>query len=425
MSRSYLCIVLLFVLTSAIGQSRRAVLSITSESSQARWSSSVHRVPLDNPEPFLAYFLKWEGEIEELMIRFSPDGKEWSGWQSMPADEHNGGLQVSSLGITVAGDQFFQIKANADSAQTYRVDCHFYSPGATEELREGQITSGQARSCDELMPEVVRRTAWCPAGNCAEHPNPAFAEVSHLVIHHSAGTNVANDWAAVARAIWDLHVSGNGWSDIGYNWLVDPDGRVYEGRSDDAIGAHFCAKNTGTVGVCVMGTFTNQPPTEAAIEGLVNLLSWKACQYDIDPLGESLHNSSGEVLFNISGHRDGCNTACPGDMFYPLLPAVRAGVLTGPPTAVQGVEEKWPGLKVFPNPSHGEFQLLVPQDFPDDCFMSVYDALGRRIMGPIKLEPTGGGVQDLLLPGEQVAGTYRLVLSQRNAVIGVRALLVL
>jgi hypothetical protein len=268
------------------------------------------------------------------------------------------------------------------------------------------------------MPEVIRRTDWCPNGDCPEHPDPAFAPVTHLVIHHSAGTNEANDWAAIVRAIWDLHVNGNGWSDIGYNWLIDPEGRVYEGRSNDAIGAHFCAKNTGTVGICVMGNFTNEAPKGAAVESLVDLLSWKACAYDIDPLGEAYHASSAEILPDIIGHRDGCSTACPGDMFYPLLPAVRDAVSGGPPTAVRE-EDRWPELEVFPNPSQGEFQLVLPEELPEACYLSVYDLLGRQIMGPLKLR-SRAQTEWVRLPVQPAKGHYRLVLHRRNRIYGVK-----
>ncbi|MCB0632815.1 MAG: N-acetylmuramoyl-L-alanine amidase [Saprospiraceae bacterium] len=421
MSRFSLSFLLLLHLSVAFTQSRRAVLPIISQAGQARWASSIQAVPLDDPTPFLAYFLKWEGDVDELMIRFSPDGEQWSDWQLMPRDEHSPELPVSTLGITAATDRFFQVKGNAGTGNSYRLECHFYSPGPSDATREQPVTAGQGRSCDDLMPAVIRRTEWCPNGDCAEHPDPAFAPVTHLVIHHSAGTNVASDWAAIVRAIWDLHVNGNGWSDIGYNWLIDPDGRIYEGRSNDAIGAHFCAKNTGTIGVCVMGDFTNEPPKGAAVESLVDLLSWKACSYDIDPLGETYHASSAEILPNIIGHRDGCSTACPGDMFYPLLPAVRDAVATGPPTAVRQKEQRIE-LKVFPNPSHGTFQLELSEDFPQECYLNIYDLLGRRISGPLKLQNGSAETQLVQLPKDLSSGNYRLVLRDQNRIIGIKGL---
>ncbi|HHH50315.1 MAG TPA: T9SS type A sorting domain-containing protein, partial [Saprospiraceae bacterium] len=143
------------------------------------------------------------------------------------------------------------------------------------------------------------------------------------IVHHSAGTNSSSDWAAVVRSIWDYHVNVNGWADIGYNYLVDPNGVLYEGRGDNIHGAHFCGTNSGTMGVCVMGDFTNITPTDDAKTTLKNLLAWKICDIDKDPEGSSFHQSSNMTLPNIAGHQDGCATACPGDSFYPQLTQIR------------------------------------------------------------------------------------------------------
>ena len=98
-----LLLLLATIMTQA--QSRRAILTLEPQSDQARWESPVYQVPLADPEPFLAYFLKWEGTLNELSVRFSPDGEHWSAWQPMPRDEHNPDLPVSVLGITAA-DRF-------------------------------------------------------------------------------------------------------------------------------------------------------------------------------------------------------------------------------------------------------------------------------------------------------------------------------
>ena len=92
-----------------------------------------------------------------------------------------------------------------------------------------------------------------------------------MVVHHSAGANEARDWAAVMRSIWVLHVAGNGWNDIGYNFLIDPNGVIYEGRAggDGVIGAHFSGVNTGTMGVSMVGTFSSQAPTGARTEAVL------------------------------------------------------------------------------------------------------------------------------------------------------------
>ena len=178
-------------------------------------------------------------------------------------------------------------------------------------------------------PTVVSRNAWgCPTGQNSPGWTPQYTAVTHLIVHHSAGANISSDWAGVVRAIWQDHTYDNGWGDIGYNYLIDPNGIIYEGRAggDNVIGAHFCSKNGGTFGVCLLGNFQTVTPTQAALSSLKNLLAWKAEQRGIHPLGTSLHANSGLTLYNISGHQNGCSTVCPGNNLYALLPSIRTDV---------------------------------------------------------------------------------------------------
>ena len=135
-----------------------------------------------------------------------------------------------------------------------------------------------------------------------------------------------SDWPALVRSIWNFHVFDRGWADIGYNYLIDPNGVIYEGRSggDNVVGAHFSGVNAGTMAVALLGDFTNEPPTIEAINSLKRIIAWKCDQRDLDPTGRSLHAASQLDLNTISGHRDGPRpTECPGDAFYALLPAIR------------------------------------------------------------------------------------------------------
>jgi len=151
-------------------------------------------------------------------------------------------------------------------------------------------------------------------------------DVTHLIVHHAASANTSTNWPGVVRSIWDFHVNFNGWDDIGYNWLIDPLGQVYEGRGDNVRGAHFCGTNSGTVGICMLGNFQTEPPKDSAVEKLSKLLAWKSCDIDIDPIDTAFHNSSGLQLNTISGHRQGCSTSCPGDLFFPLFSELRTSV---------------------------------------------------------------------------------------------------
>jgi hypothetical protein len=181
------------------------------------------------------------------------------------------------------------------------------------------------------MPEYATRTDWgSPDGQDPSGP-VSTTDVTHQIVHHSAGTNSSSDWPAVVRSIWDYHVNTNGWSDIGYNWLIDPNGIIYQGRGwvdgdDEVQGAHFCGTNSNTMGVCLLGNFEEVSPSPDALSNLEELLAWKSDEKGIDPTVRSFHSSSGLNLFTISGHRDGCSTLCPGENLYVELPRIRENV---------------------------------------------------------------------------------------------------
>jgi hypothetical protein len=181
-------------------------------------------------------------------------------------------------------------------------------------------------------PPVVTRTEWeCPDGEITTHGSLIFTTVTHLIVHHTAMgvEEPSSDWPALVRSIWNFHVIERGWADIGYNYLINPNGVVYEGRSggDNVIGAHFSGVNAGTMSVALLGDFTNAAPTARALNSLKEILAWKCDQRDLDPEGRSLHDASQLTLNTISGHRDGPKaTECPGEALYLLLPTIRAEV---------------------------------------------------------------------------------------------------
>jgi hypothetical protein len=181
-------------------------------------------------------------------------------------------------------------------------------------------------------PPVVTRTEWgCPDGQITIHGSLIYTTVTHLIVHHTAmGVEAPDsDWPALVRSIWNFHVLERGWADIGYNYLIDPNGVIYEGRSggDNVIGAHFSGVNAGTMAVALLGDFTNAAPANDALNSLKEILAWKCDQRGLDPEGRSPHEASQLILNTISGHRDGPKaTECPGEALYLLLPAIRAEV---------------------------------------------------------------------------------------------------
>jgi uncharacterized protein with LGFP repeats len=196
------------------------------------------------------------------------------------------------------------------------------------------------------QPPVTSRAGW-GADESLRTWAPEFYPVQKLVVHHTATRNADPDPAATVRSIYFYHAVTQGWGDIGYNFLIDEQGRIYEGRysrvyaagetptGEDSAGrgvtaAHVQGYNSGTVGVALLGTLTSTDATPAARDALERLLAWKADRHGIDPHGAALYtnpvNGTQRTFANISGHRDLAATACPGDRFYPSLPAVRNAV---------------------------------------------------------------------------------------------------
>jgi len=225
--------------------------------------------------------------------------------------------------------------------------------------------------CTCSQPDYCDRSCWCPNGDCPTDSTPVATAPTHIIVHHSATPSTSNDFPAVVRSIWDFHVTVNGWDDIGYNWLIDGNGIIYEGRGSGLQGAHFSCMNSGTTGLCMIGNFEDSTPTSEAITSLENLIAWEACDKNIIPLNYSNHITSGELLANISGHRDGndltnscTNTVCPGENLYPLLMGIRERVseytCLDQLVSTQDIDQI--PFQIFPNPSNGFFKISGDQD---------------------------------------------------------------
>ena len=163
-----------------------------------------------------------------------------------------------------------------------------------------------------------------------------YAPFQGMVIHHTAGSNNYSQAGVpnVIRGIYAFHAVTRDWGDIGYNVIVDKYGGKWEGRygtlqSQDgtmAIGAHAAGRNTGTMGVSVLGTFTaDHRPSQTILNTLADVAGWKFALAGLDPRGttsltipqrnNSARYRSGEAMPRIVGHRDVGNTSCPGTIY--------------------------------------------------------------------------------------------------------------
>src|SRR3954470_2260392 len=197
-------------------------------------------------------------------------------------------------------------------------------------------------------PPIVPRAAW---GAAAVPPRaaPRFGVVQAAFVHHTVTVNeyAPTDSPAIVLGIAKFHRDTNGWNDIGYNFLVDRYGQVFEGRAggvdQPVVGAHAQGYNVQSTSVAQIGTYSLGGITPPALEATARLLGWKLSLHGVPAVGTVVLTSGGgsdnrfaagtPVTVNrICGHRDGDATSCPGDALYGQLPALRArtAALAGP-----------------------------------------------------------------------------------------------
>lgn len=202
-------------------------------------------------------------------------------------------------------------------------------------------------------PPIVSRAAWGANEKLNDEAPEYTTSVKAVFVHHTAQTNDYScaDSPAIMRSLHAFHVQSNGWKDLGYNFIVDKCGTIFEGRKggvdQPVFGAHTYGFNRETAGIAVIGMYTDTKAATAATTAVARLAAWKLGQYKGDPAGKTTlvagaTQSSGTGIaytagksytFNqISGHRDGFNTECPGTALYGQLGAIRtaaAGPVTG------------------------------------------------------------------------------------------------
>ena len=290
----------------------------------------------------------WRGSGKVLLRTHSKDGS-WSPWRAA-APEPEDGPDPSSRERGARGWRFGNPwwVGESDGIQARvvgdvrRIRAHLvWSPETLIPLRAPAAT---------VTPSIVPRSSW-GADETIRRAPPSYATgVRFAIVHHTAGRNGYSraEAAAIVKGIQLFHVQGNGWNDIGYNFLVDRFGTVYEGRFGGAdrnvVGAHAQGFNTGSVGVALLGTYEDVAPSVAAQDAIARLIAWRLDVAHVDPTSFLTFISGGSdrypngipVLLNgVSGHRDTGFTACPGDVLYGRLGAIAA--------SARGVG----GLKIF------------------------------------------------------------------------------
>jgi hypothetical protein len=259
--------------------------------------------------------LHWRGRgTVEFRIR-STAGR-WSPWRQAEAENEGGsGWRFGNPQWTGESDRI-EYRRRGDIR---RLRAHFvWSPVESAPVRTLSLTGA---------PLIIPRSAW-GANELIKRGAPRYADrLGFAVVHHTAGSNNYSraQSAAIVRAIQVYHVKGNGWNDLGYNFLVDKYGQVFEGRAGgvdrNVIGAHAEGFNTGSAGVAVLGSYQSTKLPAAAELALAGVIAWRLDVAHVDPQSTFDWISNGNPRFRsgmpvamraIVGHRDVGFTECPG-----------------------------------------------------------------------------------------------------------------
>lgn len=156
-------------------------------------------------------------------------------------------------------------------------------------------------------------------------------EITRLVVHHTAQKNVGDKRSGMEkmRALYEYHAKSRGWGDVGYHYIIDPRGWIYEGRSggDYVVGGHVYCANVKTIGVALMGDFEVERPTDDQIASLQWLLNHLSKKYDVNLRRNIAYH--GEHENAIVGHKDLGKSECPGHFLKSVLTQIRSNVIAG------------------------------------------------------------------------------------------------
>ncbi|MER7714527.1 peptidoglycan recognition protein [Streptomyces werraensis] len=334
------------------------------------------KLPRTETEQFSLVGVSWSGALKPLegtaQVRTRGlESGEWGAWQSLelnaaPPEEVEAGMRGASQPLWVGPSDGVEARVVHEDGTTGALpkglEVNLVDPGVVTEA-ETRLDAPEpaAFAMDESpspspspeptappstvpQPPVTSRADWGADESQSPDPSEYNAEVKAVFVHHTDG---ANDYdcaesPAIVRGIYAYHTKVERWNDIGYNFLVDKCGTVFEGRKGGidrpVLGAHTYGFNRESAGIAVLGSHVSGAASTAALASVARVTAWKLGQYGADPAG-TVQLTAGATQRNyfgtqftageqytfrrVSGHRDGFLTQCPGDALYAQLPTVR------------------------------------------------------------------------------------------------------
>ena len=283
-------------------------------------------------------------------IRSRRDGR-WGAWVSVP-QLHDIPDAVPGDDVGVAGTDLVWI-GQADGVQIRLAGRRprdltlvlLYPGQRPADRRLGQVSdrasgrrTGEAVARQAPRPELVSRKEW-GADESLRDGRPTYNQtIKQVHVHHTVNSNSygRDDVPALIRGMYAYHTQSLGWSDIGYNFLVDRFGRGWVGRAGGPAklvrGAHTLGFNAESTGVSAIGNYDTVQPSGPMLDIIAAIAAWKLDAFDRKPRKKIQVESEGSDKYAagrvvklpvIDGHRDTNDTACPGQHLYEALPSIR------------------------------------------------------------------------------------------------------
>lgn len=308
--------------------------------------------------PFVAIGFSWTGPagLEASLVLTYADGTVTAPIDLDQDDAHGEDTTTSTRRVSApaALDRPATAWRVTLPVEARGVQVHLVREDAAHPVTLGAATDVSAATADGIPgPDGIRtRDSWGarprkPTEPCAPGGKPeglgcvAKNGVVNAVVHHTVN---ANDYSEASvpqllRSIQAFHQDVEEFDDIGYNFVVDRFGNVWEGRAGGAdrpvVGGHVKGFNTGSVGVAALGTFDGAVPNDATLEGIARVIAWKFAMRNVDPFGQITLVSNGGDIYDIGeqvtvntidGHRSIGATACPGAQLFARLADIRQRV---------------------------------------------------------------------------------------------------
>ncbi|MEA2403550.1 MAG: hypothetical protein QOE08_197 [Thermoleophilaceae bacterium] len=385
-------------------------LAPTSAGVHTAASGAVTSAPLRAPKRFNVVGMRWRGSARpDVRVRARSAGGHWSRWGALDPDGDHApdpgtGEQTRAGVVTApawAGQaDFIQYRL---SRRVPGLRIHFVNStgtataadraktGVRQFVSRGLIAAARllpvgGAHAAEARPAMVSRADW-GAADCPPRAAPSYGQVRAIFVHHTVTLNdyTPDEAKAAVLGICRYHRNSNGWNDIGYNFLVDKYGTLYEGRAGGVdravIGAHTQGFNAQATAVSNIGDYSSVPQTQVALQAMARLIRWKLPLHGQPTAGSVVLTSAGGAsnrwsagtrvtLNRISGHRDGDSTACPGNALYAQLPALRGmvgNVLPSPDAnARTSLVASVPAVALVPRPTRMTGTLIAGTGAPVD-----------------------------------------------------------